>query len=328
MAARGDPSVLRAGTIYKRRQLHEGLGLGGNWQKGISYPAVGDYALIFSDPDGPYADLDGWESPNTYVYSGEWSGKGDMRLTGGNLRVVERTPNLYLFVAEKGGMRCEGRFELEGYSRKSVEHDGAKDLALIFRLKRAAGAHLSRPAIVETAEDTISVETEIRLRRVVGGVPASLRSDAYTKPGDAARLRALQEKARQGHRDLLVQLVAAFSQTKVRCSEDPFSVDLLVQSGDLKELLIEVKTLGRHEVTRVRAAVAQLYEYAYRLRAKVVAPILVVAVDRPLTTKWLRSYLLEDRRMTIVWADDGELLTTGPNAAEVSARSGGMIVLR
>lgn len=60
-----------------------------------------------------------------------------MKLAGGNLRVVERTPNIYLFLADKERMRFEGRFELEGYGRQVVDHEGSKDRALIFQLKRA-----------------------------------------------------------------------------------------------------------------------------------------------------------------------------------------------
>lgn len=39
---------LEVGDCYRRRDLHLN-GLGGNWQRGISYPRDGTYCLLFSD---------------------------------------------------------------------------------------------------------------------------------------------------------------------------------------------------------------------------------------------------------------------------------------
>ena len=46
------PEDLVEDKVYKRRDLHD-AGLGGNQQKGISYPADGTYVLLFSDPIRP-----------------------------------------------------------------------------------------------------------------------------------------------------------------------------------------------------------------------------------------------------------------------------------
>lgn len=133
----GDPSQLRVGRRYRRRKdLHETLGLGGNRQKGISYPADGDYVLMFSDPQGPYGKLDGWETSAVFRYSGEWNGPGDMRLVAGNLRIIERSPNLHLFVVDGDLVRYEGRFALVDHHFEAHSRNESKDQAIIFRLRR------------------------------------------------------------------------------------------------------------------------------------------------------------------------------------------------
>ena len=130
------PSALRPGGRYRRRKdIHEALGLGGNRQKGISYPAKGDYVLLFSDPQSPYGKLDGWESPFIFRYSGEWNGTGDMRLVAGNAKIVERKANIHLFVADGEWMRYEGRFELLDYHFEPHSHGHLRDQALVFRLR-------------------------------------------------------------------------------------------------------------------------------------------------------------------------------------------------
>ena len=79
--------------LYRRTELHTS-GLGGNRQKGISYPAGGTYVLLFSDPhsvaEWGYRDI--WLGADTYRYYGEWDGSGDMQMRGGNLAIVRANP--------------------------------------------------------------------------------------------------------------------------------------------------------------------------------------------------------------------------------------------
>jgi hypothetical protein len=123
--------------VYKRRDLHQS-GLGGNWQKGISYPAGGTYVLLFSDPDSKaeWGYQDTWDGPNTYRYYGEWDGTGDMLMRGGNLEVVERSPEIYLFVKVPNGHRYAGIFELQSQERAPATRDNKQFMALVFTLVR------------------------------------------------------------------------------------------------------------------------------------------------------------------------------------------------
>jgi len=126
------------GKVYKRRELHS-AGLGGNQQKGISYPAGGTYVLLFSDPDSTreWGYKDSWLGGDAYRYYGEWSGTGDMLFTGGNLAIVERSPEIHLFVKVTGGHRYEGRFARVSDDQVPTARDGREYSALVFRLERS-----------------------------------------------------------------------------------------------------------------------------------------------------------------------------------------------
>jgi hypothetical protein len=125
------------GHIYKRRELHR-AGLGGNQQKGISYPAVGTYVLLFSDPDTAHewGYRDSWSGSNGYRYYGEWNGTGDMLIRGGNRAILDRSPEIYLFVKAPQGHRYAGIFECVGHEQLPATRDGREYKALVFTLSR------------------------------------------------------------------------------------------------------------------------------------------------------------------------------------------------
>ncbi|HXG39667.1 MAG TPA: hypothetical protein VNJ28_01880 [Candidatus Limnocylindrales bacterium] len=128
------------GRVYRRIELHA-AGLGGNRQKGISYPADGHHALLFSGGRGgeQFGYRDAWETPDVYRYYGEWSGPGDMTLTGGNRAILDRNPNLYLFTADPPNARFEGRFRYVGHEAvDAARPDGRRGKAIVFRLERVA----------------------------------------------------------------------------------------------------------------------------------------------------------------------------------------------
>lgn len=129
---------LVVGRTYRRRDLHDG-GLGGNPQAGISYPAQGDHVLLFSDPTSRdvYGYKDSPSGTDGYRYFGGWNGAADMALTGGNRAIVDRSPNLHLFVAAPKGFRYEGRFELARHDLEWTERDGRAQQAIVFQLRRA-----------------------------------------------------------------------------------------------------------------------------------------------------------------------------------------------
>ena len=129
---------LVVGACYRRRSLHI-AGLGGNWQKGISYPANGTYVLLFSDPSKvtEYGYKDQPSGERDYRYFGEWNGAGDMSLTGGNQVIVDRSPELYLFTDAPCGRLFRGRFEFMSWERERTTRDGQELTAIVFHLRRA-----------------------------------------------------------------------------------------------------------------------------------------------------------------------------------------------
>jgi hypothetical protein len=132
-------AVLRRGEYHVRRDLQQTLG--GNPQTGISYPSRGDHAMLFSGGTGrdAYGYEDHWLGEDAYLYYGEWMGRRDMAMDRGNLAVVERSPNLYLFI-ERGnrGYQFQGRFEHVSNGREGLVVDGEDRQAIVFTLRRVA----------------------------------------------------------------------------------------------------------------------------------------------------------------------------------------------
>jgi hypothetical protein len=128
---------LELGRVYKRSDLHE-AGWGGNPQSGISYPAGGDHALLFSDPAAAtgHGYEDSWDGPDTYRYFGAWHGTGDMVLSGANQVLVDRSPNLHLLIKRGDGWSYEGRFKYSGHEPRRTARDGREFRAIVFRLDR------------------------------------------------------------------------------------------------------------------------------------------------------------------------------------------------
>ena len=134
------PMALIRGHVYRRRDLRD-AGLLGNLYSGISYPADGDHACLFSG--GPNSESYGYcdmpSGEKRFRYFGEWRGTRDMSLTGGNAALVDRSPNLYLFVNEGSGFhRFEGRFMLVDHERVAAEREGTIGEAIVFTLERVA----------------------------------------------------------------------------------------------------------------------------------------------------------------------------------------------
>lgn len=136
------PDDLIQGRVYRRgADLHD-HGLGGNRQKGISYPARGDYVFLFSGPEAhrEYGYKDTWQGPDDYRYFGEWNGRLEMTLEAGNQAIIDRSPNIHLFVKSPTEYRYEGRFAYVGHDREWTERDGRSQQALVFSLHRVSDA--------------------------------------------------------------------------------------------------------------------------------------------------------------------------------------------
>jgi hypothetical protein len=60
-----------------------------------------------------------------------------MSITGGNRAILDRSPNLYLFISQGDGLhRFEGRFMVMSHERVVAEREGAIGEAIVFVLER------------------------------------------------------------------------------------------------------------------------------------------------------------------------------------------------
>ena len=59
-----------------------------------------------------------------------------MLMRGGNLEIVERSPEIYLFVKVPNGHRYAGIFELQSQERVLATRDNKQFMALVFTLVR------------------------------------------------------------------------------------------------------------------------------------------------------------------------------------------------
>jgi hypothetical protein len=128
---------LEVDACYHRRDLHL-AGLGGNWQRGISYPSSGTYCLLFSDSSTAsiYGYRDAPNGSDGYRYYGEWNGPGDMTMSGGNQAVLDRSPELYLFTEAACGRVFRGRFECIDWTWERTVRDSKELRAIVFELRR------------------------------------------------------------------------------------------------------------------------------------------------------------------------------------------------
>jgi hypothetical protein len=134
---RGSRSELTLSEVYRRKDLHD-AGWGGNRRRGISYPAGGDHALLFSDPatSREYGYKDTWDGTDRYRYYGEWNGAGDMTMTVGNAVIRDRSPNLHLFTMSPLGYRYQGQFRYVDHYEARTERQGRSLVALVFLIER------------------------------------------------------------------------------------------------------------------------------------------------------------------------------------------------
>jgi hypothetical protein len=124
--------------FYERSRLHA-RGLGGNPQSGISYPAQGDYALLFTNParEGETGYRDRRVSADEILFYGQWAGEGDMPFNATNQKFIERSPQLHLFTLGDHAYRYEGRFAYVDHEPERATNRGDPATAIVFRLKRA-----------------------------------------------------------------------------------------------------------------------------------------------------------------------------------------------
>ena len=120
------PEELIVGRLYRRSDLHD-CGLGGNRQRGISYPLTERIACCSAiSPRRLACYRDGPVGDDGYRYFGAWDGPGDMSMTRGNEAVLERSPELFLFVKSRSTHQFVGQFECIGHRSERTIRDGAE----------------------------------------------------------------------------------------------------------------------------------------------------------------------------------------------------------
>lgn len=187
-------------------------------------------------------------------------------------------------------------------------------------LRRIADQFVQR-RIKRIASEEISNLVGIRLRQLVLPEKVTVSPEAFNKTTPAADRRVLLEKALAGHRETLISLSRTFA-GKCDQYEDRTSIDLLLRFSVRRGLLIEVKTLGGNPVETARSALAQIYEYRYRLDSpRKYGLRLAVCFDRPLGgPSWLLPFLTNDRGINVLWPLDSTFVIRGPDAGWIRRR--------
>lgn len=142
--------------------------------------------------------------------------------------------------------------------------------------------------------------------------PSAYRSSAATVSDPVERLRLL-EKAAHGHVRALNELAQILSALGHSPEEQRAGLDLLVKTPGWAHLF-EVKTWRAENLhAQVRAAVAQLHEYRWRNRGQIGENwTLYLVFDRSPEAElrsWVKSYLIEDRKIIPCWLEDERLRT-------------------
>ena len=133
-------------------------------------------------------------------------------------------------------------------------------------------------------------------------------SQSDTSMVDVEESLALQEKARQGHHALLVNLHAALARAGwTDLEEIPAAIDLRGRTPSGQRIIFEAKTVSAsNETSQCRSAVAQLLEY--RLEYGQPEDALCLAVDERLSER--RAEILDRLGIAVVMvgADDASAL--------------------
>lgn len=224
-----------------------------------------------------------------------------------------KKPWLAQAIVEFAGLRWEPEYDSRHTPSGGGDNIKVAGLECVFRavllLKQMRRASRRSGAIAPEGGAVRS----IRLRKASTSPSKALAEDAFAERGDPMRRKLLLEKALAGHRELLVDLLGKFRLHGYDCRDDPRSVDLLASRRGC-HVLIEVKTVAASPVTVVRTGLSQLFEYAYRLRREFDAPVLVLAVDRPIRSPtWLVAYVTEDRGVNLLWREGKSLRIRGPH---------------
>jgi hypothetical protein len=148
-----------------------------------------------------------------------------------------------------------------------------------------------------------------RVRQPQPDAPAETSNDSYVFSQIS---RKKLERANMLHRSTLALLTSFLEMNGFIVEENRF-VDAFtrLKTGPA---IFEVKSLSSdNEVDQCRSAISQLYEYRY-LHNLHDTSLWVVLSCKP-ETKWYISYLRDDRKIHVLWIEDGAI--AGPGVTEI-----------
>jgi len=126
---------------------------------------------------------------------------------------------------------------------------------------------------------------------------------------DPYEIMIRREKANREHARILNMLASTLRFRGYSVSENTF-VDLFVKIKE-QPVIFEVKSNRHHNVlSQIRKAIAQLYEYRYRM--KQLSAILCIVLQQKPTQEWIIDYLLNDREIFVCWLVDDTRLECPP----------------
>lgn len=132
-----------------------------------------------------------------------------------------------------------------------------------------------------------------------------LYSTSQSKKSDPEVTKVLRQRANLTHKVLLEKL-HNYLMSKDIVSFENEHIDLYAPITDDVRFIFEVKSLSpKNLLSQARKGLSQLYEYRYRYRDTVgMSPKLcLVFPNEPLGIDWLQNYLIEDRKINIMWFD-------------------------
>lgn len=135
---------------------------------------------------------------------------------------------------------------------------------------------------------------------------AFIRSENITDPYE---IMIRREKANREHIRILNMLASTLRVRGHSVFENTF-VDLFVKIGE-QPVILEVKSNNHHNVlSQIRKAIAQLYEYRYRM--KLPNAVLCIVLQQKPSQEWIIDYLLNDREIYVCWLVDDIRLECPP----------------
>ncbi|MBM4434808.1 MAG: hypothetical protein FJ028_06875 [Chloroflexi bacterium] len=239
-----------------------------------------------------------------------------MTLTRGNAAIIDRSPELHLFVRDHERNRYEGPFACVDVEQVQALNKGTREAALVFVLQRVTATEAGEFSAVEPG--ATSRRPVVRQPIKAGEMPTV---SAAGLPADPEQRRLRLEKALQSHREIVETLADVFARSGAACSEDSNSYDLLVEWPDGTALLVEAKSLNGPLGQRVRLAIGQLFEYRYRVRSDLgVTPQLAIATNRQIADPWLVEYLTRELGMMLITVVPAGVFATGDWAESLTRR--------